>query len=65
MSTYKVVSTIWHTKESKYYEPGETVDLSHLDGIGIAALLDSGAIVVVSDAPERKRKVEPPTEEGG
>jgi hypothetical protein len=62
MSTFKVVTRIWHTKDNKYYEPGDVVDLSHLDGFGIAALLEAGAVEPI--LPERKRKTEAPPQEG-
>ena len=54
MSTYRVVSTIWHTKDNRYYEPGEVVDLSHLDGIALSILLTNG--VVVAEPEEKKKK---------
>ncbi len=59
MSVYKVVSTIWHSKDNKYYEPGETVDLSHLDGFALDALLASGAVQAVE---EKKKKPVSPAE---
>ena len=65
MSVYKVVSTIWHSKDNKYYEPGETVDLSHLDGIGLAAVLNSGAVVPVATTEKVKKSPAPvPPKEG-
>ena len=54
MIIYKVVSRMWHSVENKYYEPGETIDLSHLDGIGLAAVLASGAVEPVES--EKKKK---------
>lgn len=63
MNMFRVVSTIWHTKDLKYYEPGEVVDLSHLDGIAISALLNAGVVIPV--AIEKKvAKPESPAEEG-
>lgn len=56
MTTYCVVSNIWHTKDQKYYEPGELVDLSHLDGIALNVLLNSGAIIPIELAGEKKKK---------
>lgn len=64
MSTFKAVSQIWHTKENKYYEPGEVVDLSHLDGMSIAALLQAGAIVALPAEDKKKKKAEAPAQEG-
>ncbi len=64
MSTFKVVSRIWHTKENKYYEAGETVDLSHLDGFGITALLNVGAIEPIPVEKEKRKKPETPPKEG-
>jgi len=62
MSTYRVVSTIWHTKDNRYYEPGEVVDLSHLDGIALNILLTNG--VVVAEPETRKGKAAAPAQEG-
>ena len=56
MSTYRVVSTIWHTKDKKYYEPGELVDLSHLDGIALSILLNTGVVVAVPESEDKKKK---------
>jgi hypothetical protein len=64
MSTFKVVTKIWHTKDNKYYEPGETVDLSHLDGIGIGALLEAGAIELVDEKKKKVLTETTPAEEG-
>ena len=65
MSIFKVVSRVWHTKENKFYEPGETVDLSHLDGIGLAAVLNSGAVMPVATVEKAKETPAPtPPKEG-
>lgn len=55
VNVYKVVSTIWHTKDNCYYEPGEIVDLSYLDGFALSALLNSGAVVAVTETAKEKK----------
>lgn len=66
MNVYRVVLTIWHAKDNKFYEPGEVVDLSHLDGIALRTLLNSGAVVIGKAMPEEKKKTKlsAPVQEG-
>ena len=43
---YRALQHIWHTANGRYYEPGDTVDLSHLSDEAIAALIESGVVEV-------------------
>lgn len=64
MSVFKVVSRMWHSKDQKTYELGETIDLSHVDGFGLARILKTGSVVAVPTERKRKRAAPAPTKEG-
>lgn len=45
----RVLQRIWHTADERYYEPGETCDVSHLDLDSLQVLLESGTISEVEE----------------
>lgn len=41
---YVAKGRLYHSRENRYVEPGERVDLSHLDEDTVQALVDLGAV---------------------
>lgn len=48
---YRATTLLWHTRQERYIEPGEMVNLSHLYDSEIEMLLEMG---VIEAAPEEK-----------
>ena len=46
VNTHLVVAkSIWHSKEKTYYEPGEKVNLDHIDPLDIEVIENKGTVV--------------------
>ncbi len=49
---YKVLRTIYHTQYNRLCEPGEIVDLDHLDEAAIGLLISQEIVEEVSDGTD-------------
>jgi len=47
---YVAKTSLWHTKDEQYIQPGETVDLSHLTKEQVQSLVEMGAIETPAEA---------------
>lgn len=61
---YKAKMQLWHTGDNRYVQPGEMVDLSHLDEAKIAKLIEIEAVMVVEGPVPTFVARRPKSEEG-
>lgn len=51
---YRAAVLIWHSKEERYVQPGESVNLDHLTPEQQAALVKQGVVESVDEKPARR-----------
>jgi len=53
---YRARVLLWHSKDDRYVQPGETVDFPHLTPEDVEMLIRVGAIEPIAPARQKKQQ---------